>query len=110
MSIIAADVATTSALSEIQGTARNFYDFILSCASKRLVLTCWAVWKLWSLALATIDTDATFAWRMIALMSGIISVYIFSEIVVKWSSLRVLEKRALSTELTTAIGTIATKE
>jgi hypothetical protein len=100
------NAATDAAIAKAKGEVTSLFDLVKKAGSFRLWFTCWGVWKFGSLGLSTMEADAIFAWRMFALSFGCIACFILSETVVKFSSLRVLEKRAISVDLTDTIGKV----
>lgn len=101
------DDATIQQIDKAKGQVSNFFDLIKKAQSFRLWFTAWGVWYFTALGNQALPVDSSFSWAMYRLVVTLVIAYVSSETIVKFSALRVIEKRALSVELQAAIDKVS---
>jgi hypothetical protein len=103
MPLLQPNQTTIDALNKILGAGRGFVDFLQGCLSKSLAFAGVSWFAFMLLGMSTMEADAVFAWRMFGLAGAVCVSYVVMDKVTKCFALRVLEKRAISADLSTTI-------
>jgi hypothetical protein len=87
----------------LTGESKTFIEFLQGFASKGLAVTAVLFFTLTTLAIATMESDARFAERLLMSAAAVCGVYVWGEARKAVAKCDVYAKRALNTELTTTL-------